>query len=81
MPFSLGAIELLLLVALAIPVAILYARRHRHFRAGVAVFVCATLAALITPADIVSMVLLFAAFVGVFLFGSRYRLEPPAAAA
>ncbi len=78
MPFSLGAIELLLLIALAILVATLYVCRHRYFRAGVAAFVCAALAALITPADVVSMVLLFAVFGVVFLFGSRYRLEPPA---
>ncbi|QDT04881.1 Sec-independent protein translocase protein (TatC) [Rubripirellula lacrimiformis] len=77
MPFSLGAIELLLLAVLAIPVALLYARNHRHHRVGVAIVACAALAALITPADIVSMLLLFAAFAGVFLFGSRYRLDPP----
>ncbi|TWT47946.1 Sec-independent protein translocase protein (TatC) [Rubripirellula amarantea] len=81
MPLSLGAIELLLLSLLAIPVALLYARNHRHYRAGIAVVVCAALAALITPADIVSMLLLFAAFTGVFLFGSRYRLDPPATTA
>ncbi len=81
MPFSLGAIELLFLAVLAIPVALLYARRHRHYRVGIAVVVCAALAALITPADIASMVLLFVALAGVFLFGSRYRLDPPATAA
>jgi len=81
MPFSLGAIELLLLAVLAIPVAILYARRHRHYRSGIAAVVCAALAALLTPADIVSMVLFLTAFAGMFLFGSRYRLDPPAAAA
>lgn len=77
MPFSLGIIELLFMAVLAIPVALLYARRHRHYRAGIVVFVCAALAALLTPADIVSMVLFLAAFGGVFLFGSRYRLDPP----
>lgn len=81
MPFSLGAIELLFLAVLAIPAAILFVRRHRHYRSGIAVVVCAALAALLTPADIVSMVLFLVAFAGVFLFGSRYRLVPPTAAA
>ncbi len=81
MPFSLGTIELLLLAALAIPVALLYVRRHRHYRIGVAAMACATLAAVITPADIVSMMLLFMAFAGVFVFGSRYRLDTPTSAA
>lgn len=77
MPFSLGATELLFLVVLAIPVALLFTLGHRHYRDGIAAFVCAVLAALSTPADIISMVLMFLAFAGVFWFGSRYRLDPP----
>ena len=76
MPFSLGALELLLLVTIAIPVALLYARRHRHYRVGVAMLVCAGLAALITPADVLSMLLLFTAFAGVFMLGLRSRIDP-----
>ena len=77
MPFSLGAFELLFVIALAIPAGLLYVRRHRYYRSGIAAVVCATLAALISPADIVSMALLFVAFSGVFVFGSRFRLDPP----
>ena len=80
MPFSLGAIELLLLAVMALPVALLYVRRQRHYRIGLAAMACATLAALITPADVLSMVLLFVAFAVVFAFGSRYRLAPPTSA-
>lgn len=78
MPFSLGAIELLVLVIMAIPASLLFVRRHRHHRLGIAAITCAALAALVSPADIVSMGLFFVAFAGMFLFGSRYRLEPPA---
>ena len=81
MPFSLGGIELLALLAIAIPVALLYIRRDRRYRYGVAAFVCASVAALITPADILSMLILFAAFLGIFTFGSRYRLTPPSTVA
>ncbi len=75
MPFSLGPIELLLLATIAIPVALLYARGHRHYRVGVAMLVCAVLAALITPADVLSMLLLFTAFAGVFTLGLRSRID------
>lgn len=77
MPFSLGSVELLLLAVLAILALLLYIRQHRTHRAGIVAFVFALLAALITPADTVSMVLLFAAFTGVYLFGSRYPLDTP----
>ena len=76
MPFSLGAIELLLLAAIVVPVALLYALGHRRYRIGVAMLVCAVLAALLTHADVLSMLLLFTAFAGVFLLGLRYRIDP-----
>ena len=77
MPFSLGALELLLLSLIAISGALLYVRRHRYDRACLAALVLATLAALLTPPDVLSMVLAFVAFAGVFMFGSRYRIDRP----
>ena len=78
MPFSVGALEMLCLVAMAIPVGFLLVRRHRFQRLGIAAFVCALLAALVTPADVFSMGLLFVAFLGMFLFGAKFRLQPAA---
>ena len=77
MPFSLGAFEVFFVIALAIAAGLLYVRRNRYYRSGIVAVVCGTLAALLSPADIVSMVLLFVAFSGFFIFGSRFRLDPP----
>ena len=74
MPYALGTTELLVLVTIAIPIAVLYLRRDRRYRYGIAAFVCASLAAAISPGDLLSMLILSIAFVAVFTFGSKYRL-------
>jgi Sec-independent protein secretion pathway component TatC len=77
MLFSLGGFELLLSAALAVPVGLLCAFRHRYHRVGVPLIACTALAAVTTPADLASTVLLSVAFIGVFVFGSRYHLGSP----
>lgn len=74
MPFSLGAIELLALLLIAAPTLLLFLLRDGRYRYGVAGLVCAAAAALITPADILSMMIFLVAFLAIFAFGSWYRL-------
>ena len=76
MPFSIGISELLTTLLVALPTIALYCRRDSRYRWSFAALVCATLAMVITPADLLSMLVLFAAFLGVFIFGMRYRPSP-----
>jgi len=81
MPFSLGSVEFIALVAMAIAVGLLYMCRHRHYRVGVAATICAALAAFLTPADLLSMMVMFVAFFGVFVFGTCFRIGSPSTTA
>ena len=81
MPYALGTAELFVLVTIAIPVAVLFLRGNRRYRHGIAAFVCASLAAIVTPGDLLSMLILSVAFIAVFTFGSRYRLASASNAA
>lgn len=73
MPFSIGLFELLGIALVAAPTLVLFARGDDRCRWLFAGLVCATLAALMTPADIASTAVLFVAFLGIFAMGVRYR--------
>ena len=76
MLFSLGGIEFLVIIAVAVAVLSLYVVGDRRYRVGVPVLVCSVLAAVVTPADLLSMLLLFSTFIAMFWFGSRYCVNP-----
>ncbi|KAA5547197.1 hypothetical protein FYK55_01990 [Roseiconus nitratireducens] len=73
MHFSMGTLELLLVLIAGAAALVLAARRDKRFRWAFAVFVCAAIAAAMTPPDLASMLLLFAAFLGCFTFGSTWK--------
>lgn len=72
MPFSIGFLELLAIVLVAVPTLVLYARRDTRCRWLFAMFVCAILAASMTPADLLSMLLFLLAFLVIFAMGVTY---------
>ncbi len=75
MPFSLGGFELLAILAVVLPTIVLLATRG--YSAGrwlVAVSLCLVTAAVITPADLLSMTVLSVAFFAAIMLGSRMRL-------
>jgi len=74
MYFSIGVIELLLTLIIGVSALVLYVRRDDRYRWAFASLICAVLATAITPADPISMIVLFVAFLGVFAFGTRYRI-------
>lgn len=74
MLFSLGGFELIVLVAISIPVALLFCFGDRRYRFGVPLLVCASFAAVVTPADLLSMLILSIAFLMTFLFGAKYSV-------
>lgn len=79
MSFSIGLLELLVIACVAVPAVVLYARRDARYRWLAAGWVCAVLAALLSPADIASMGILWLGFVGTFALGVRSggrRLTP-----
>ena len=77
MPFSLGAIEALLVVATFSVAFVCYFRSNHLFRLSIAGSLCVALAALVTPADLTSTVLMSIAFGAVFLFGNRFPITQP----
>lgn len=77
MLFSVGAIEILAVLFIGVTTFALFARRENRYRLMVVTLACASLAAIVTPADVLSMLLLFVAFLATFAFGSKYHLNPP----
>ena len=75
MPFSLGLLELLRIALIAAPTLVLYVFGDARCRWAFAALVCAVLAAVLTPADIVSAAVLFVAFLGIFMMGVRYHAQ------
>ena len=78
MRFTIGVLEIVAVLLISIPTLVFFFRRDQRYRWGVAALTCASLAAAITPADLLSMIVFFFAFFAMFLFGSSYRLNPPA---
>jgi chromate transport protein ChrA len=74
MLFSIGTLELFATLVLAAPTVVLFLRGDARYRWMFATLVCAILAMVITPADLLSMLVLFVAFLVVFAFGTRYRI-------
>jgi len=75
MPFSLGALELLAVLAFALPTIFLVAfRGYGKSRWLIAASVCLVAAAIITPADLLTMVVLSVAFFALLVLGSSMRL-------
>ncbi len=74
MYFSISAIELLLTLVTGATALAFYARHDDRYRWAFAAFVCAVFAATMTPADPVSMILMFVTLLGFFTFGTRFRI-------
>jgi Sec-independent protein secretion pathway component TatC len=70
---SVGFPELLAIASVSVVMLVLYARGDARCRWLFAGSVCATLAAILTPADLASMAILFLAFLGIFMMGVQYR--------
>jgi uncharacterized membrane protein len=68
-----GIPELLSIASVAVVMLVLYSRGDARCRWVFAGLVCATLAAILTPADLASMAILLLAFLGIFIMGVQYR--------
>jgi Sec-independent protein secretion pathway component TatC len=71
-PPSLGVLELALVALAAVAVFVLLVRRRAHVRWWIAGLVSALVAALLTPADFLSTVVLGVVLFGMFFFGARF---------
>ena len=76
MHFGIGSLELVaILMSAAVSVA-MFVRRDTGRRWSIAVFGCVTLAAILTPADIFSMLVMASVLFGVYLVGTRHYNIP-----
>lgn len=72
-PFAIGYLELTTILVIAVVSFSMYLGRFscRHWSS--AILGCATLAAILTPADLFSMSLMTVAFIGVYRFGTWHQ--------
>ena len=73
--FSIGSLELLAIILIAVPTFVMYFRRDARCRWFFAVLVCMALASITTPADVASTAVMFPAFLSTFMMGARYRVH------
>ena len=78
--FSVGIVEVFMIAAMFIVAAILAVFRHRAWRWAMVGVFCAITAALFTPADPASMILLGPLFFVFFVGGMRFGRPQPIAA-
>ncbi len=73
MPFAIGFLELATILVLAVVSFALFLGRFSCRRWSFAILGCVTLAAILTPSDLFSMLLMAIAIIGAYLLGSRHQ--------
>jgi Sec-independent protein secretion pathway component TatC len=72
MPFGISYLELAAILVVAIVACAMYFARVPQYRWCFVALGCVTLAAVLTPADLLSTLLLAAAFAAVYFAGTRH---------
>lgn len=76
LPFGIGTLELASVVAVAAVTFTMFIGRMPYRRWSAAILACAVLAAILTPPDLFSMLLMSAAFLAVYFGGTRHLVAP-----
>jgi len=72
MPLSIGLLEMAAVAVVAVVAITAFLRRDDRYRWFFAATVCAALSSLLTPADIVSMLVMWCVLIGVFTMGAFF---------
>ncbi len=72
MPFGIGYLELATILICTFSASAMYITRMPQRSWAIVVLGCVTLASVLTPADLFSMLVMAVAFLGVYIVGSRH---------
>ena len=73
MPLAIGYLELATILVTAVVTSTMFLGRFSYRHWSAVNLGCVTLAAILTPADLLSMLLMTIAFIGVYLVGTRHQ--------
>ena len=75
MLFQIGNLELATTLLVGVAAVMMTIRRSRYYRWILVIFGCMSLAAIVTPADLFSMLLMSVAFLAVYFAGTRRAMQ------
>lgn len=76
LPFGVGMLELTVVVVVAAVTFTMFVARISYRKWSAAILVCVALAAILTPPDLFSMLLMSTAFIAVYFGGTRHHVAP-----
>lgn len=75
LPFGIGTLELAAILLTAVLTLTIFIGRFSYRKWSAVILGCVTLAAILTPSDVFSMLLMATAFVAVYCVGTRHHAE------